>query len=91
MTRIFLTIVLPLLLPTALYLIWVASVGRAELAGVTAPWRSLPWTWLLVAGAVLVVIVLVVVVQFGGTREGSYVPPHLENGTVVPGHVEPAH
>ena len=91
MTRIFLTIVLPLLLPTALYMVWAASLGRAELAGAVGPWRSLPWTWLLVAGAVLVAIVLVVVVQFSGAREGSYVPPHLENGSVVPGHVEPEH
>ena len=90
MTRIFLTIILPLLLPTALYLVWAASTGRAERAGAAGPWRALPWTWLLIAGAVLVIVVLVVVVQFGGVREGSYVPPHLENGEVVPGHVEPA-
>jgi len=89
-TRVFLTIVVPLLLPTALYMVWAASIGRAEMAGTVASWRALPWTWLLIAGAVLVVIVLVAVVQIGGVREGSYVPPHLKNGKVVPGHVEPA-
>ena len=90
MTRVFLTIVVPLLLPTALYMAWAASVGRAEPAGAASNWRALPWAWLAGAGVILVVIVLVAVVEIGGVREGSYVPPHLENGVVVPGHVEPA-
>ncbi len=29
MVRVFITIVLPLLLPTALYLLWVSTLGRA--------------------------------------------------------------
>jgi hypothetical protein len=89
-TRVFLTIVVPLLLPTALYMVWAASIGRGELAGAAANWRALPWTWLLIAGALLVVVVLVAVVEIGGVKDGSYIPPHLENGEVVPGHVEPA-
>jgi hypothetical protein len=89
-TRIFLTIVLPLVLPAALYVAWAASIGRAELTGTANPWRDMPWTWLLIAGAVLVVMVVIVVVQFGGAREGTYVAPHVEKGVIVPGHVEPA-
>ena len=89
MTRVVLTIILPLLLPTALYMLWAVSIGRAEATGAEGAWRGLPWTWLLVAGAIFVVIVLVAVVEIGGVREGSYVPPHLRNGEVVPGHVEP--
>lgn len=86
--RFILTIVLPLLLPTALYLLWAASVGRAELAG-TVAWRSLPWAWLVVAGVALAVAVLFTLVETSGRRDGSYVPPHLVNGHVVPGQVVP--
>jgi Family of unknown function (DUF6111) len=86
MARAFLTIIVPLLLPTALYALWLASVGRTDPA---VEWRALPWIWLAGAGAVLTLIVFVTVVQTGGTREGSYIPPHLQNGTIVPGRVVP--
>lgn len=89
MTRVFLTIIVPLLLPAALYMLWAVSVGRAQIAGAASEWRALPWTWLLVAGVILAVIALVAVVEFGGVKEGSYVPPHVEHGQIVPGHVEP--
>lgn len=89
MTRLFLTIIVPLLLPTALYVLWAVSVGRAAIAGAAAEWRALPWTWLVIAGVILAIMVLVAVVEIGGAREGTYVPPRVENGEVVPGHVEP--
>ena len=90
MTRVLLTIILPLILPTALYVLWVVSAGRAGAASEAAPWRDLPWVWLGVAGAVLVVAMIAAVVEIGGTKDGIYVPPHLGNGDIVPGHVEPA-
>lgn len=86
--RFILTIVLPLLLPTALYLLWATSAGRAELAGAAA-WRSLPWAWLIVAGVALAVAVLFTLVETSGRRDGTYVPPHLVGGRIVPGHVVP--
>ena len=90
MTRLFLSILLPLLLPTVLYVLWASSLGRAEFAG-TANWRSLPWAWLVVAGVALAVVVLFTVVETGGRHDGTYVPPHLVNGVIVPGHfVSPA-
>ena len=42
MLRVLLTIVLPLLLPTALYLAWVRTTQPAEDAGAVR-WRALPW------------------------------------------------
>jgi hypothetical protein len=89
MLRVLLTIVLPLLLPTALYLAWVRTTQPAEGAGAVR-WRALPWLWLAVAGTALLVIVLFVVnVHFGSPEPGVYVPPRWENGHIVPGHIEP--
>jgi hypothetical protein len=89
MLRVFFTIVLPLLLPTAIYLAWlrVAHWSRAD-SGVQ--WTALPWLWLAGAGALLLALVLfVVTVHFGDSTPGAYVPPRLEDGHVVPGHIEP--
>jgi len=89
MPRILLTIVLPLLLPTALYLLWVTTLRPARHDG-TLRWMALPWLWLAVAGVSLLAIVLfVVTVHFGAPQEGVYVPPRLQNGHIVPGHIEP--
>jgi Family of unknown function (DUF6111) len=89
MLRVCLTIVLPLLLPTVLYIAWIGLIGSPRDG--TAFWAAVPWVWLAGAGAVLLAIVLVVVtVGFGTTQRGVYVPPRLQNGRIVPGHIEPA-
>jgi len=89
MPRVLLTIVLPLLLPTVLYLLWVTTLRPARRDGATL-WRALPWLWLAGAGVALLAIVLfVVTVHFGARQEGVYVPPRWENGHIVPGHIEP--
>ncbi len=83
MGRVLLTIIVPLLLPTALYLAWRLGLGRSV---------SLPanWIWLLVAGVALASLTLIAVsVQFGAPRQGVYVPPHVSDGEIVPGHIEP--
>jgi hypothetical protein len=90
MLRVGLTIVLPLILPTGLYLLWIAAFGepRESAAGAS---RAAPWAWLAAAGAVLLAIVLfVVTVGFGTTQQGSYIAPRWQNGHIVPGHIEPA-
>ena len=90
MLRVLLTIVLPLVLPTALYLLWVRTT-QWEQGGGAMRWRALPWLWLAGAGAVLLAVVLyVVTVHFGTSEQGVYVPPRYEGGHVVPGHIEPA-
>jgi hypothetical protein len=89
MTRFFLTVLLPLVLPTVLYVAWSGSLGRVGQPGQEAEWRALPWTWLVALGVILAGLVIIAVVQIGGTRGGTYVPPHVEHGVVVPGHVEP--
>jgi len=89
MIRVFFTIVLPLLLPTALYLLWVATLGAPQDSGAVA-WASLPWIWLAGAGVLLLAIVLfVITVGFGTPQEGVYVAPRYVNGHIIPGHIEP--
>ncbi|HUK60192.1 MAG TPA: DUF6111 family protein [Stellaceae bacterium] len=87
--RVFLTIVLPLLLPTALYVLWTIGAGRFHLEETPEFWRELPFLWLALAGMVLTLALVVSVAELGGAKNGVYVPPHLENGTIVPGRLEP--
>jgi hypothetical protein len=102
MLRIFFTIMLPLVAPTALYLVWLrvarwspggaAADGASEgsPAGGSVRWAALPWVWLAAAGAAFLALVLfVVTVHFGTSQPGTYVPPRWEGGQIVPGHIEP--
>jgi len=92
MIRVFLTVILPLLLPTALYLLWATATRRAGPAGAVDLLRGLPWIRLGAAGIVLLVGVLVLV-AFGFGRSADtahYVPPRTVDGKIVPGHIEPA-
>jgi hypothetical protein len=85
MGRVFLTIIIPLLLPTVLYVGW-----QALLPGRSIQLRS-TWLWLLGAGLALVSLTLVLVgTDFGAPSTGLYVPPHVTDKGVVPGHIEPA-
>ncbi|MFI4949288.1 MAG: DUF6111 family protein [Alphaproteobacteria bacterium] len=90
MPRELLTLFLPLVLPTVLYLVWLRAVRWTQSSG-TVPWRALPWVWLGLTGVALTALVLfVVTVHFGTNVQGVYVAPHVENGQIVPGHIEPA-
>lgn len=89
MIRALFTVVVPLLLPTALYLLWTLKLSRSTAAAGPAGWRARTWALLAGAGVVLALAVLVTVVEMTGARDGRYVPPHEENGRIVPGHVEP--
>jgi hypothetical protein len=84
MGRVFLTIIVPLLLPTALYAVWRVLAGKKI---------NIPavWIWLAVTGLALASAMLVFIsVDFGEPKEGQYVPPQVTpDGTVVPGHIEP--
>jgi Family of unknown function (DUF6111) len=89
MPREILTLVVPLLLPTVVYLVWLRTVRWSE-AGGAGSWHKLPWLWLVVTGVALTAVVLfVVTVGFGTAVPGIYVPPRLENGRIMPGHIVP--
>jgi hypothetical protein len=89
MLRVLLTIVLPLLLPTAIYMAWVSFASRAA-SGERLRLGAMPLVWLALAGVLLLAAVLVTVtVHFGQPVRGRYVPPRYEDGHVVPPHLEP--
>jgi hypothetical protein len=89
MLRVFLTIVLPLVLPTAIYVGWLVIAHRVQRAE-DVRWVELPWVWLAGVGAVLLAVVLFAVnLHFGTSETGTYVPPRWEDGRIVPGHIEP--
>ncbi|HTZ81164.1 MAG TPA: DUF6111 family protein [Stellaceae bacterium] len=89
--RALLTVILPLLLPTLLYLVWALAMRRIEATGMVEVLRSLPWVWLVPAGVALVAIALIALpLGFGGNGGGVYVPPQIVNGKLVPGHLAPA-
>lgn len=91
MLREFLTLVVPLVLPTVLYLVWLRAMRWSEQGGGAVSWRAMPWVWLAAAGAVLTALVLfVVTVHYGTATPGVYVAPHVENGQIVPGHIDSA-
>ena len=89
MLRVLATIVLPLILPTAIYLLWIRAKDWSGQGG-PVRWTAVPWVWLAGAGTVLLILVLVFVnVRFGTSESGVYVPPRYEHGRVVPPHIEP--
>ncbi len=83
------TIILPLILPTVLYLGWLWIAQRLQ-GGEATSWAAMPWVWLAGAGALLLAVVLyVVTVHFGTSGDGVYVPPRYENGKLIQSHIEP--
>lgn len=78
--------VLLFLLPFALYGFYWRLSKREEVQ----PKPDHPWTVLFASGLALVAAsFLIWGITEGSGQQGVYVPPHVENGRVVPGHVEP--
>ncbi len=89
--RIFLTQVLPLLLPLAIYLIWLRRARRnAAATGAVMPAvRDAPWLWMVGAALAAVAAGTVLLALTTGEEPGGvYIPPHVEDGEIVPGHIE---
>lgn len=93
MARILFTYVVPFLMPMAVYAAWIWYRTRyAEKHGGEAPrFEKGPWPLLLFAGAILSLSILGISASLQGNdpSEGVYVPPHVEGGKVVPGHIQP--
>jgi hypothetical protein len=92
MSRVVLQYVLPLLLPTLAFLGWLALTRKAgeTRAETMARVHDGPWYWLVISGFVLMAGGLVYLgVGQGDPPPGSvYVPPHVEDGRVIPGRMK---
>jgi hypothetical protein len=91
MIRIIVVNLLLLLLPTIIYFTYIylrrQQTPDSQDSEILA---DAPIFWLLAGGAALSIIVLVFLVQWEGSQlNGRYIPPRLEDGVVIPGHVEP--
>jgi len=90
MIRVVLEYLLPLILPAAVYLAWTWIVGkRPRGPGDPVAWYQGPWFWVILAGFVLLAAALgVTAFKSGGSPEGTYVPPRVEGGRIVPGQIK---
>ena len=91
MVRIFLTVVLPLVLPTVGYALYVLVVERrrreAEETHSPAPWwATAPWPWLVLAGVAAMAVTLGSVALTSGVPPHTpYTPARVEDGRVIHG------
>jgi hypothetical protein len=74
------------LLPFAAYGLWLL-VTRRTVGGV-AEWEVRTVTILSLAGALLMLAAVVFFIQYDRDPPGgTYIPAHMENGEIVPGHI----
>lgn len=90
MIRVLLYYIFPLLLPMALYVAWVMWAKRRTKEGEEPPQLgSGPWFWLILAGFALMVASLsYVAITSGHKPGGTYYPPRLEDGRVIPAEIK---
>ena len=91
MVSLFLFRFWPVLIPVLVYWLWFRThVRKALKEGKPAPlFRDGPWYWLVLASLLTAVACFVGLGASGESVKGRYIPPHLENGVMVPGRVEP--
>jgi len=88
MTR-FLFQLLLAVLPFVLYAVFIRLSGKGTLKSFE-DWRHAPLLWLLLGGIVLSVGFLFVLrLSADNSTTGRYVPPHMENGKIVPAEIKP--
>jgi hypothetical protein len=93
MLRTVLLVVLPLVLPTLIYLAYSrVERRRAEAEGSGQPvpwWVGAPWPWLAGGGVLLMGVVLVACSLSGGSQPGEiYHPARMIDGKLVGGETD---
>jgi hypothetical protein len=93
MLRKLLTVVLPLMLPTLIYMAYVMIDRRKTAASGSSSvpwWVGAPWTWLITGGVLLAAIFLFTVALTGGYDPSyTYHPARLIDGHIVGGETRP--
>jgi hypothetical protein len=85
--RAFLAIVLPLALPTALYVLYMTLARRRPgAAGAAAQPMEMPWSWLIIAGGALAIVTLLALYLFEDVGRGQYHPAQIIDGQIKPGY-----
>ena len=85
--RAFLAIVLPLALPTALYVLYMTLARRRPgAAGAAAQPMVMPWSWLVIAGGILAIVSLFALYLFEDVGRGKYHPARIIDGEIKPGY-----
>jgi hypothetical protein len=87
--RAFLAIVLPLALPTALYVLYMTVARRRPGAtGVAAQPMEMPWSWLIIAGGILAIVTFLALYAFEDAGHGRYHPARIIDGEIKPGYFD---
>lgn len=81
----------PVLIPLIVYWLWQMRARRiAKKNGAPEPrFRDGPWYWALLASLLTGVGCFLLLGLTHERNDGRYIPPHMENGTVIPGKVAP--
>lgn len=97
--KTFLTVVVPLLAPSAFYIFWAwyrtrnpdPDADPQDARSLSTALQGSPWLWLLLAGVILAITLIVGlnVWQPVDPREATYVPSTWEGGKVIPGRIDP--
>ena len=91
MIRIFFTYILPLILPTLLYLLWIWNIRRKHKLNPNIE-EALPkyhrkhLFWSLATGMLMMILALVTIALMTGVPpdSGTYQSPRLEDGKILP-------
>jgi len=79
----------PAILPLLLYAAWMLHKRKhAVRQGEHMPrWVEGPWFWAVMASIVVAVACLLSLGASEKSIQGAYVPPHMQNGQLVPGRI----
>lgn len=80
----------PAFIPLLAYWLWLSMVGRkATIEGrPVLRFRDGPWYWAVLASLLAALACFAYLGLSLPGSKGTYTPPHSENGSIVPGHVQ---
>jgi hypothetical protein len=84
-----LAIVVPLALPTVLYVIYMTLARRRAVAsGTSTEPMEMPWSWLIAAGGILAIITFTAMYLLEDVNRGEYHPAEIIDGEIRPGYFD---